>query len=181
MSVSELGPGMTRPDAPTIRPERPADAAAIRAVHEAAFPTHAEAALVDALRAAGRLVVSLVATNAAGGVIGHAALSPVTVDGRDCGGLGLAPVAVLPAQQRRGVGGRLIRAALAAAEARAAAFVVVLGDPAYYARFGFHRAGEFGLANEYGADAEFMVKETRPDGLPPGRGLVKYAPEFSAL
>jgi putative acetyltransferase len=164
---------------PTIRPERPTDAAGIRAVHQAAFATHAEADLVDALRATGRLAVSLVATDAVGRVIGHVALSPVTVDGRDCGGLGLAPLAVLPAHQRRGVGGRLVRAALAAAGG--AAFVVVLGDPAYYARFGFRRAREFGLANEYGVDDEFMAKEIRPDGLPPGRALVKYAPEFSAL
>ena len=164
----------------TIRPERPTDATAIRAVHEAAFPTSAEADLVDALRSNGRLVVSLVATDDADDVIGHAALSPVTVDGRDCGGLGLAPVAVLPAQQRRGVGGRLVRAVLAAA-ADGAAFVVVLGDPAYYARFGFRRAREFGLSNEYGVDDEFMAKEIRPNGLPPSRGLVKYAPEFSAL
>lgn len=171
---------MSASDPFVVRRERVTDLAGIRAVHEAAFPTSAEATLVDALRAAGRLVVSLVATDDAGGVIGHVALSPVTVDDRECGGLGLGPVAVLPAHRRRGVGGRLVRAALAAAEARGAGFVVVLGDPAYYARFGFRRAGDFGLNNEYGADAEFMAVEIRRGGLPT-TGLVKYAPDFAGL
>src|SRR5687767_7703728 len=118
----------------TIRPERAGDLAAIRAVHESAFPTALEARLVDALRDAGRLVVSLVAEEA-DRIVGHVAFSPVTVAGSSAG-LGLAPVAVSPDCQRRGTGGRLVTGGLAAAGASGAGFVVVLGDPGYYGRFG---------------------------------------------
>ena len=57
--------------------------------------------------------------------------------------------------------------------------MVVLGHPGYYPRFGFHRASELGLGNEYGADEAFMAVELRPGGLPAG-GLVRYGPEFAA-
>ncbi|MCI0640707.1 MAG: N-acetyltransferase [Gemmataceae bacterium] len=89
-----------------LRLEQETDQAASHAVHASAFPTAVEARLVDALRAAGRLTVSLVAVDV-GQVVGHVALSPVTVAGA-ADGLGLAPVAVLPAHQRHGIGGRLV-------------------------------------------------------------------------
>jgi putative acetyltransferase len=159
----------------TIRPERAGDADAIRAVHCAAFPTDAEARLVDRLRAAGQARVVLVA-EVDGRVVGHVVFSPVSVAGAQ--GLGLAPVAVLPERQRSGVGSELIREGLEACRRDGWPFVVVLGHPAYYPRFGFRRAGPLGLANEYGADEAFMVLELRPDGLPTAGGLVKYGPEF---
>lgn len=161
-----------------VRPEAAADVAAVYAVHAAVFPTDAEARLVNALRAAGRLSVSLVAEDG-GQVVGHVAFSPVSVAGA-AGGLGLAPLGVTPAWQRRGVGGRLVREGLAVVAWFGAGFVVVLGHPGYYPRFGFRRAGEFGLGNEYGADEAFMVVELRPGGLPAGGGLVRYGPEFAA-
>jgi putative acetyltransferase len=160
-----------------VRPEEAGDAAGIFAVHVAAFPTDAEGRLVNALRAAGRLAVSLVA-EVGGRVVGHVGFSPVTVGGA-AGGLGLAPLAVAPDAQRRGVGGALVRAGLAAAAASGAGFVVVLGHPAYYPRFGFRPAGGLGLGNEYGAGEAFMAAELRPGGLP-GGGLVRYGPEFAA-
>ena len=176
-------------DGVVIRPARVADHDAVEAVVRAAFPTPAEAALVAALRAAGDAVVSLVAERCtpgdAGGVVGHVLFSPVTVLPRDgvrtaCG-LGLAPLAVAPPAQRRGIGGALVRAGLDACRARGSGFVVVLGDPAYYARFGFMRASDAGVGNEYGADAEFMLLELVPDALPPGGGLARYAPAFADL
>jgi putative acetyltransferase len=160
-----------------IRPEQPADVEAIHAVHKSAFPTDAEAQLVGALRASGRLSVSLVAEQG-GRVIGHVALSRVALGGA-VGGLGLAPLAVATDCQRQGIGGALVRAGLATAAAGGAPFVVVLGHPGYYPRFGFQRAAAFGLANEYGADEAFMVVELRPDALPVGGGLVRYGPEFT--
>ena len=160
-----------------IRPERPGDAEAIHAVHAAAFPGPDEARLVDALRAAGRLSLSLVAEADDGHVIGHVAFSPVSVDGAS-DGLGLAPLAVAPARQRRGVGHLLVTEGLAAAERAGAGFVVVLGDPDYYGRFGFNPAGDWGLSDEYGGGPAFQVLELRPGAVPRGAGLVRYAPEF---
>lgn len=163
----------------TVRLEEPGDIAAIATVHRAAFPTDLEARLVDALRDAGRLVVSVVA-EADGQVVGHVAFSPVTVEGIDLGGVGLAPLAVLPAWQRRGVGSALVPAGLAACRGLGARFVVVLGEPAYYGRFGFLRADALGLTNEYHPGPEFQVLALVAGGLP-SPGLVRYAPEFAAF
>jgi putative acetyltransferase len=164
-----------------IRSEEEADAGAIRALHEAAFPTDAEATLVDALRTAGRLSISLVAVDRAV-VVGHVALSPVEIVGRSpTNGAGLGPLAVAAAHRRRGIGGALVREAIARAARRGIGFVVVLGEPRYYTRFGFGRSSERGLGNEYGATDEFMVLELEPRSLPREGGLVRYAREFSAL
>lgn len=160
-----------------IRPEEIADHAAIRAVHRTSFPSAIEAALVDALRAAGRLSVSLVAVDQ-GRIVGHVAFSPVSAPGAS-DGVGLAPVAVLPAFRRRGIADQLIREGLAACRRRHHGFVVVLGEPSYYARFGFVPASRSGLHDEYGGGDAFGVLELRPDGIPAGGGLVRYAPEFA--
>jgi putative acetyltransferase len=164
----------------SIRPEALTDAAAIRRVLEAAFPTAAEARLVDLLRASGRLRISLVAERN-GELVGHIGFSPVQVDGEAAGetGIGLAPLAVLPYDQRQGIGSRLIREGLEACARAGYGFVVVLGSPEYYPRFGFTRADRRGLGNEYGADEEFMVLELRGGRLPANGGLVRYGPEFA--
>jgi putative acetyltransferase len=163
----------------TIRPERAEDEAAIRAVHCAAFPTDTEARLVDRLRTGGHARVSLVAEED-GVVVGHIVFSPVLVGAPParCEGLGLAPVAVLPAHQRQGVGSALTRAGLAVCRQEGIAFVVVLGHPGYYPRFGFQPASAAGLDNEYGAEEAFMVLELQPGALPTPGGLVRYGPEF---
>jgi putative acetyltransferase len=160
------------------RPEHARDVAAIRGVLEAAFPTPAEARLVDALRLNGRLSLSIVASDGAG-VVGHVAFSPVQVG--EASGLGLAPMAVLPEHQSRGVGALLVREGLATCAAQRHGFVVVLGEPEYYGRFGFERASARGLDNEYGADEAFMVLEVVPGSLPAQGGLVRYAPEFGLV
>lgn len=162
-----------------IRPEQPGDVAAIHAVHTSTFPTDAEARLVDALRAACRLSVSLVAEHA-GQVVGHIAFSPVSVAGRTAGGLGLAPLAVTPECQKRSIGSQLVREGLAVATRYGAGFVVVLGHLGYYPRFGFRGARAVGLDNEYGADEAFMVLELLPGSLPASGGLVRYGAEFAA-
>ena len=162
----------------TIRPERPADVAAIREILASAFPSPLEAELVDRLRAAGRLTVSLVAEQA-GRLVGHVAFSPVTIAGEATDVLGLGPLAVLPDHQRGGIGSQLTRAGLDECRSFGVGAVVVLGDPAYYSRFGFVPASGFGLSNEYNVDDPFRVCRLRDDGLTGRAGLVQYAPEFA--
>jgi putative acetyltransferase len=155
--------GRDRPRAAVVvRRERPADIPAIRVVNEAAFPTSAEADLVEAIRASDAFVpdYSLVA-ELAGAIVGHILLSPVTL----ATGAGpvavpqLAPLAVLPAHQRHGVGSALVVAALDAAEVSEEPLVLVLGHPWFYPRFGFRPASRFGIRFARPApDAAFMVK-----------------------
>lgn len=160
-----------------IRPEQPKDHAAVRAIVTAAFPTDAEARLVDALRANGKAIYSFVALLENDEVVGHVLFSPVTTPPSSANGLGLAPVAVKPELQSQGIGSKLIRAGLVECKADGFDFVVLLGDPVYYHRFGFQTASVFGLQNEYGVDEEFMVLRLSDRELP--TGLVRYATEFS--
>jgi len=164
-----------------IRPETAEDAAAIRRVHEAAFPTAAEADLVERLRDSSKAVIALVAEDE-GQIVGHILFSPVVLDPlAGTVGLGLAPLAVLPDYEKHGVGRRLVQNGLAECRAWGAGFVVVLGEPEYYGRFGFEPASEHGLLNEYRADQEFMVFELKSGALPPHGTLIKYAPEFATF
>jgi putative acetyltransferase len=124
-----------------IRNELPADAPAIEAVTISAFLNaphsgHNEQFIVRALRDAGKLAVSLVGV-AEGSVIGHVATSPVSLSGGTPGWCGIGPISVLPAYQGRGVGTRLMREALRILRESGGAGCVVLGEPAYYGRFGF--------------------------------------------
>ncbi|MCK6522187.1 N-acetyltransferase [Myxococcota bacterium] len=162
-----------------IRPERADDADAITAVHRAAFPGPGEAALVLALRAAGRLVDSFVAVEE-GVVVGHVGSSPVTGEGL-VAAFGVAPLAVLEAWRGQGVGAALMRRSVESARERGAAALVLLGDRRYYARFGFVPASRFGLHDEYGGGDAFQALPLRPGGLDGARGVVRYAPEFLAL
>jgi putative acetyltransferase len=172
---------------PLTSPERANDQAGIRAVHLAAFSTPMEANLVDRLRSNGQAAVSLVAREG-DNVVGNVLFSPVTIHAVDAPhrealahGLGLAPVAVLPKFQRRGVGAALIKAGLTRCRETGAPFVVVLGDPAYYERFGFESASRHRLTSEYNAGDAFQVLILRPDALPAQGGLVRYGEEFAGL
>ncbi|WP_119678518.1 GNAT family N-acetyltransferase [Indioceanicola profundi] len=124
-------------DAPArlaIRPEEPEDQETIRLLVTEAFGRDGEAELVDGLRRDGDLVLSLLATDQEGSLCGHLALSRLKSPEN---ALALAPVAVSPPFQRRGIGSRLVRAALTRAQQQGFSIVFVLGDPAYYTRFGF--------------------------------------------
>lgn len=160
-----------------VRQELPEDLDAIHALHAGAFPTGAEAALVDALRNAGRLTFSLVAVEGAQ-VVGHVAFSPITVNGQPAG-LGLAPVAVRADCRGRGIAAQLIRDGLELCRACSVGLVVVLGDPAYYARFGFEPARRYALRDEYEGGAAFQAIELERGAAPAEGGLVQYAPEFA--
>lgn len=166
---------------PVIRPEIPADIPQIHAVVAAAFETDAEARLVDALRASGNATISLVAEQE-GAIVGHILFSPVTVDGTAVPVLGLAPVSVVPAHQRQGIGGALIREGLTRAAARGYTAAVLLGHPEYYPRFGFVPASRFGLRCEYDCpDEAFMALELSPGALAGLSGLVQYRAEFAEV
>jgi len=164
-----------------VRAEQASDHPAIRALHAAAFPTDAEARLVDALRASARATVSLVAVEG-GEVVGHVLFSPVTVARGDDGrGAGLAPVSVRASHRRRGIAETLIQSALPRLLTTGRLWCVVLGEPHYYERFGFERASDHDLQNEYGATDAFMALELVPGALADKSGLVRYAPEFAAF
>ena len=125
----------------TLEDERPGDIAVIRALTRAAFEgapysDQTEAQIVDALRAAGALTLSLVAA-LDGEIVGHAAFSPVRIDGRLYGWYGLGPVSVRPDHQRRGIGSAVISHGLDRLRRMQARGCVVFGDPRYYGRFGF--------------------------------------------
>ena len=162
-----------------IRQETPDDFPAVRDVIERAFGGAAEAQLVDMLRAANKAVVSLVALHQ-GRVVGHILFSPVTVTQAPVNfrGVGLAPMSVLPEFQNKGIGSRLVRDGLEACKRKKFDAVVVLGHTKYYPRFGFSRAKDYGLDNEYDALDTFMVVELKDRVLQTIGGLVKYVSEF---
>jgi putative acetyltransferase len=163
-----------------IRLEQSSDAAAIDYVLRSAFPTDQEARLVDLLRKHQRLRLSLIA-EIDDVIVGHIAFSQVTIAGSiaNSTGLGLAPLSIIPELQRRGLGAQLVGEGLRACERLGAGFVVVLGEPEYYHRFGFRRADLFGLENEYGVSEAFMALELKTVSITPG--LVRFASEFSDL
>jgi len=167
---------------PNIRVEGTADHAAIRHVLRAAFPDETESRLVDLLRERQKLSISLVAV-VGRDVAGTIVFSPIMIEKAPQGfrGLGLAPVAVLPEYQNRGIGSQLIREGIAQCRRDGYDAVVVLGHPNFYPRFGFQTASAHGLTNEYGADDAFMVLELREGVLGQIKGVVRYASEFGEV
>ena len=162
-----------------IRSETPADEAAISTVITEAFleAEHSggnEAKIVERLREAASLTVSLVATDG-DRIVGYVAFSPVTIDGRSDGWSGLGPVAVVPDRQRHRIGSALIEAGLAQLRLQGSRGCVVLGEPGYYRRFGFAADPNFRLA---GVPAEYFQRLIF-DGQPRG-GLVEYHPAFGS-
>ena len=163
-----------------IRAERSEDKNAVYAVNLNAFDSPFEAKLVDKLRDQAQPFVSLVA-EVDGSIVGHIAFSSATLlEHPDLSLMGLAPVAVLPAHHRQGIGSALIRAGLEQTRQLGALAVVVLGHPEYYPRFGFHPASRYGLRCEYEVpDEAFMAIELEPESLSGKSGLVRYHPAFS--
>lgn len=179
LAPSTAANGTTMNTTWTTRPETAEDAAAIREINLAAFPTADEADLVDALRADADAWIdglSLVSRAPDGILAGHALLTRCHVDGRPA--LALAPCAVLPAHQRRGAGTAAIRAALAAARAHGENLVVVLGHPEYYPRFGFVPASRFGVRAPFEVPDEALMALALDASRPVPSGVIRYAGAF---
>ncbi len=167
----------------TVRPEKPEDIPAIRNVNRRAFGGAAEAELVDALRRNGKTVISLVAEDG-GRIVGHIFFSQVEIHSKVAGltGVGLAPLAVIPERQNQGIGSTLVEHGLRRCREEGHPYVVVLGHPDYYPRFGFVPASRFGIKSEYDvADEVFMVMELREGALSGRAGMAKYQPEFNEV
>jgi len=169
-------------DEPTIRPERAADVDAVRAVNTAAFGRSDEARLVDRLRARASLYLGLVAVDG-DEIIGHILFTPVTLHCYQApySVMALAPMSVLPAWQRRGIGSALVREGLDACRTAGHDVVVVVGHPAFYPRFGFVPARPLGLKSDPPfRDEAFMVAELTPGALRGRRGVILYGGDFGA-
>lgn len=172
----------TMPNSLLIRSEEVRDWAAVHSVNVSAFETSAEADLVDALRSQAQPIISLVALDS-GSLVGHIMFSPVTLSGHDdLNIIGLAPMAVAPARQRRGIGSALVRAGLDRCKELGFVAVVVLGHPEYYPRFGFVPSIRFGIRSEYDVpDEVFMVVELEDRVLRNASGTVRYHQAFNEV
>jgi putative acetyltransferase len=165
-----------------IRAEEPRDWTAVYAVNVSAFETPAEANLVGALREQAQPLVSLIAEDN-GAIVGQIMFSPVSLSGHPALKImGLAPMAVAPEHQRKGIGSALVRAGLEQCKDLGFGAVVVLGHPAYYPRFGFSPSTRFGIASEYDVPEEvFMVVELQAGFLRGASGTIKYHAAFSKV
>ena len=178
-----IEPAQKGADMTQIRASKPADRTAIYRVESAAFGQKDEADLVERLEAAGRTVFSLVAEKG-DEIVGHILFTSAKVAGGQieqdivC----LAPVAVYPDHQNEGIGAALIRAGIELCQKAGHARMFVLGHPAYYPRFGFERAGKYGISYSEEAPPEaVMVMALIEGGLQGVSGVIKLAPEFGGM
>jgi putative acetyltransferase len=165
-----------------IREETPSDADGVRAVHDAAFGRRNEGALVDALRNANLIAVSIVAKSNDGAILANAVFSRLSVQtaADPISALALAPVGVTPAYQSRGIGTHIIRHGLDLCAQRDYDAVLVLGDPRYYTRFGFSPELAQRIKSPYSAFGHhWMALALRQRTLP--KCEVTYPPAFETV
>jgi len=162
-----------------LREETAADWPAIDRLHQTAFNGPTEADLVRALHREQAVVLSLIAEED-GGIAGHALYSRVLVEigGEFVPALALAPLAVAPERQRRGVGSRLVEEAHRRLAAQGEGMVFVVGDPAYYERFGFSKAAARPFKTPY--DGPHVMALALNSGVP-ASGIVRYPIAFAEL
>ncbi len=170
----------------TIEIEEPGDASAIYSLNTTAFDGQTEEAdLVDALRSSGELILSLVArdSDAINGceVVGHAAFSRIVIDTADgpVDGVALAPVGVLPGFQSKGIGSRLVQRGLDVLDAANEQVVLVVGNPAYYTRFGFSVAAGKRYPNQHSGPNLMALVLSEPAAAP--IGPVRYPESFNLV
>ena len=158
-----------------IQPENSSHYAAIRQLHLDAFPSAAEANVVEQLRRDGAASIALVAIQD-DRVVGHAMLSKMCAPFR---ALGLAPVSVATDKRRRGIAAALIEVGIKQAKADGCEGIFVLGDPDYYRRFGFSADAATAFEAAY-AGPHLMLLVLDP-GAASSPGRIDYAPAFSSL
>lgn len=166
----------------SIRFEEDKDWTEVFAINEAAFGNTAEAVLVDKLRKKASPIISMVAEDG-GSIVGHIMFSPAALSGHsDVKLMGLAPMAIIPKHQNKGIGSDLVTEGLKQCRAMGYDAVIVLGHPEYYPRFGFKSAKIFDIISEYDVpDGTFMIVEFETDVLKGKPGTVKYHEVFGEL
>jgi putative acetyltransferase len=161
-----------------IRAEEARDQQAIWTVERDAFGRNDEADLVDNLRSAVAVTLSLVA-ELDGNIVGHILFSPMTLDGEPAPIVALGPVAVTPAQQKTGIGAELIKVGLDRCREMGSELCVLLGHPSYYPRLGFVSADAHCLTNNLNVSGDpFMVFELVEGALARTSGEVAFHPAF---
>ena len=165
----------------TIRTENPQDSADIRKIHELAFGREEEADIVDKVREDCPDLLSLLALDD-GKPVGHILFSPASIFGNSdtIWGMALAPMAVLPERQNEGIGSALVRAGIDWLESPSCPFIIVLGHPEYYPRFGFKPAEKMGVKSQWNGLPEgvFMILILDHEQMEGFKGTAKYRPEF---
>jgi len=164
-----------------IRREQPQDIPEVRQVNIRAFGQEQEALVIDQLRKNCNSILSLVALND-GKVVGHILFSPAEIEGRHgrLVGTGLAPLAVLPEYQRKGIGSELIQTGIARIREGGCPYIIVIGHPDYYTRFGFEQAGRFGIGSEWSVPKEaFMILVLDRRVMNGITGVAKYRQEWA--
>ena len=164
----------------TIRPECKEDFSVITQINRKAFHTDAEANLIAALRKSNVPIISLVA-ECSDIIAGHILFSEVNLDGHcpDIRISGLAPMAVLPEYQQKGIGSQLVIEGMKACRQAGYSAVAVLGHPHFYPRFGFEPSVNFKIKSEFDVpDEVFMVKELTKDALTNCSGTIIYHAAF---
>ncbi|MCG7994507.1 MAG: N-acetyltransferase [Candidatus Thiodiazotropha taylori] len=162
-----------------IRKEEAKDREAIHQLNSVAFDNGPEAVLVDKLRISCQDYLSFVAVEE-GSVIGHILFTPASMEDSSAAGMGLAPMAVLPSHQGEGIGSRLVRYGLEYLRDAGCPFVIVLGHPDYYPRFGFELASKYQIHSQWEGvpDEAFMIAVFDQEVLPKQGGLARYRGEF---
>jgi len=166
----------------TVRREISQDIPQIHELNTKAFGQPTEAKIVDRLRKRCPDILSLVAVDNRS-IVGHLLFSPVIIEdaGAKSVGMGLAPMAVLPGHQRQGIGSILVRKGLQLLGDRGCPYVIVLGHPEFYPRFGFEPASKYGIACQWPGvpDEAFMVLELMHNALANTKGTARYRDEFN--
>jgi putative acetyltransferase len=164
-----------------IRREQPGDLPEIHRVVAGAFGRDQEASIVEKLRKNCNSILSLVALTDSK-VVGHILFSPVVVEGKHgkLVGTGLAPLAVLPGYQRKGIGTQLMQMGISRIKEGGCPYIIVIGDPEYYTRFGFEPAGRFGISCEWNVQYEaFMILMLDRKAMNGITGVARYRREWA--